>query len=114
MTQFFFDVDEYNRMRDELSALGVDKPILPGIMPITNASQVKRMADMSGAPLPGWLSERLDATDDPVEVRKIGVDVATTLCADLLAAGVPGLHLYALNRPDAVLAICGNLDLGSR
>jgi len=114
MTQFFFEVEEYTRMRDELSALGVDKPILPGIMPITNASQVKRMADMSGAPLPGWLSERLDATDDPGEVSKIGIDVATTLCADLLDAGVPGLHLYALNRPDAVLAICGNLDLASR
>jgi len=114
MTQFFFDAEEYMRMRDELSALGVDKPILPGIMPITNASQVKRMADMSGAPLPGWLTERLDAVDDPDEVRKIGIDVATTLCADLLEAGVPGLHLYALNRPDAVLAICGNLDLGPR
>ena len=56
MTQFFFEVEEYSRLRDELSALGVDKPILPGIMPITNVSQVKRMADMSGAPLPGWLS----------------------------------------------------------
>ena len=114
MTQFFFEVEEYTRMRDELSALGVDKPILPGIMPITNASQVKRMADMSGAPLPGWLADRLDATDDPDEVRRIGVDVATDLCGALLEAGAPGLHLYALNRPDSVLAICGNLDLGSR
>ncbi len=114
MTQFFFEVEEYTRMRDELAALGVDKPILPGIMPITNVNQVKRMADMSGAPLPGWLTDRLDATDDPAEIRRIGVDVASNLCSALLDAGAPGLHLYALNRPDAVLAICGNLDLGSR
>ena len=114
MTQFFFEVEHYIRLVDELSALGVDKPVLPGIMPITNASQVKRMADMSGAALPGWLAERLDATDDPAEVRRIGIDVATELCADLMEAGAPGLHLYALNRPDSVLEICGNLNLASR
>jgi methylenetetrahydrofolate reductase (NADPH) len=114
MTQFFFEVDEWKRLVDELSALGVDKPILPGIMPVTNANQVKRMADMSGAPLPTWLTDALDRTDDPAEVRKIGLDVATQLCADLLEAGTPGLHLYALNRPDTVLEICARLDLGSR
>lgn len=114
MTQFFFEVDEWLRLVDELSALGVDKPVLPGIMPITNAGQVKRMADMSGAPLPGWLTDRLDRTDDPAEVRKIGIDVATQLCADLLEAGTPGLHIYALNRPDAVLEICARLDFASR
>jgi hypothetical protein len=64
------------------------------------------MADMSGAALPGWLADRLDATDDADEVRRIGIDVATQLCADLIDAGTPGLHLYALNRPDSVLAIC--------
>ncbi len=99
------------RLVDELSALGVDKPVLPGIMPITNKAQVKRMADMSGAALPTWLAERLDATDDPAEVRKIGIDVATQLCSDLIEAGTPGLHLYALNRPDSVVAICENLGL---
>jgi len=114
MTQFFFEVEEYTRLIDELATLGVDKPVLPGIMPITNANQVKRMADMSGAALPGWLADRLDATDDPAEVRKIGVEVATNLSAQLIEAGAPGLHLYALNRPEAVLEICGNLNLAAR
>lgn len=111
LTQFFFEVEQWVRLVDELSALGVDKPVLPGIMPISNKAQVKRMADMSGAALPTWLAERLDSTDDPDEVRRIGVDVASQLCSDLIEAGTPGLHLYALNRPDSVVAICENLDL---
>ncbi len=114
MTQFFFEVEEYTRLIDELAALGVDKPVLPGIMPISNVNQVKRMADMSGAALPGWLADRLDATDDPGEIRKIGVEVASTLCAQLIEFGAPGLHLYALNRPEAVLEICANLNLAAR
>ena len=111
LTQFFFDVDHWARLVDELAALGVDKPVVPGIMPISNKAQLKRMADMSGAALPGWLAERLDATDDPAEVRRIGIDVATKLSADLIDAGTPGLHLYALNRPESVLEICLNLGL---
>ncbi len=111
LTQFFFEVEHWVRLVDELSALGVDKPVLPGIMPISNKAQVKRMADMSGAALPTWLADRLDATDDPDEIRAIGIDVATELCIDLIDAGAPGLHLYALNRPDSVVAICENLDL---
>jgi methylenetetrahydrofolate reductase (NADPH) len=85
--------------------------VLPGIMPINNKAMVKRMAEMSGAALPGWLADRLDATDDPAEVRRIGVDVATQLCLDLIDAGTPGLHLYALNRPESVVEICLNLGL---
>jgi methylenetetrahydrofolate reductase (NADH) len=112
LTQFFFDVEHWVRLVDELSALGVDKPVVPGIMPISNKAQLKRMADMSGAALPTWLADRLDATDDPREVQRIGIDVATQLCADLIEAGTPGLHLYALNRPDSVVAICANLGLG--
>lgn len=111
LTQFFFDVEHWIRLVDELDDLGVDKPVLPGIMPITNKAQVKRMADMSGAALPTWLADRLDATDDPDEIRRIGIDVATQLCSDLIDAGTPGLHIYALNRPDSVLAICENLNL---
>lgn len=111
LTQFFFEVEHWVRLVDELDALGVDKPVIPGIMPITGKAQVKRMADMSGAALPGWLADRLDATDDPTEIRKIGVDVATQLSADLIEAGTPGLHLYALNKPDSVVEICRNLDL---
>jgi methylenetetrahydrofolate reductase (NADPH) len=109
LTQFFFEVEHWARLVGELADLGVDKPVIPGIMPITNKSQVKRMADMSGAALPDWLAARLDATDDPVEVAHIGVEVATQLCCDLIDAGTPGLHLYALNRPHSVTAICANL-----
>ncbi len=113
ITQFFFEPEHYLRLVDELAALGVDKPVLPGIMPITNAGQVERMAKLSGAALPRWLLERLDGVDDPVEVRRIGVDVASGLCADLLAAGAPGLHLYTLNRSTASREIYANLGLGA-
>jgi methylenetetrahydrofolate reductase (NADPH) len=113
LTQFFFEVEHWVRLVDELAALGVDKPVLPGIMPINNKAMVKRMAEMSGAALPGWLADRLDATDDPDEVRRIGIDVATQLCSDLIEAGTPGLHLYALNRPESVVEICLNLGLTS-
>jgi methylenetetrahydrofolate reductase (NADPH) len=113
LTQFFFDVEHWKRLVDELAALGVHKPVLPGIMPINNKAMVKRMAELSGAALPTWLADRLDETDDPVEVRRIGIDVATQLCADLIDAGTPGLHLYALNRPDSVLEICQNLGLAA-
>ena len=90
LTQFFFDVEHWVRLVDELAALGVDKPVLPGIMPINNKAMVKRMAEMSGAALPGWLADRLDATDDPDEVRRIGIDVATQLCSDLIDGGHTG------------------------
>jgi methylenetetrahydrofolate reductase (NADPH) len=111
LTQFFFEVEHWVRLVDELSDLGVDKPVLPGIMPINNKAMVRRMAQLSGAALPTWLAERLDATDDAEEIRRIGVDVATQLCSDLIEAGTPGLHLYALNRPESVVEICMNLGL---
>lgn len=113
MTQFFFEVEHYVRLVDELADLGVDKPVVPGVMPIGNIAQVARMAALSGAPLPAWLLDRLERADGPDEVAKIGIDVATQLCADLLEVGTPGLHLYALNRPDAVRQICENLALAS-
>ena len=111
VTQFFFDVEQWLRLVDELAALDVHKPVLPGIMPVGNKAQIARMAQMSGAELPGWLLDRLDRTDDPEQVRRIGIDVATQLAADLLDAGAPGVHLYTLNRPDTVLQICTDLDL---
>ncbi len=112
ITQFFFDAEHYVRLVDELGALGVDKPVLPGIMPITNAGQIRRMAELSGAALPDWLIARLDGVDDPAEVRRIGVDVASALCAELLELGAPGLHLYTLNRSTASREIYANLGLG--
>ena len=113
ITQFFFDVDHYVRLVDELQALGVDKPVLPGIMPVTNKGQIQRMAQMSGTALPSWLIDRLAVTDDPHEVRKIGVHVATELCEALLLAGAPGLHFYTLNRSTATREIYANLKLAA-
>jgi len=111
ITQFFFEAEHYLRMIDELAALGVTKPIIPGIMPVTNGGQVQRMAELSGAVFPAWLARRLDGVEDADEVRRIGVEVATTLCADLLAAGAPGLHFYTLNRSTATREIYANLGL---
>ena len=109
ITQFFFEAHHWIRLRDELSALGVDKPILPGIMPITNTAQVQRMATLSGAEVPRWLVERLEEADGPEEVRRIGVEVATALCRELLDAGAPGLHFYTLNRSSATREISAQL-----
>ena len=111
ITQFFFEVEHYLRLVDELADLGVTKPVLPGVMPVTNVGQVRRMAAMSGAEVPAWLVERLESVDDPAEVRRIGVDVASGLCAQLLEAGAPGLHFYTLNRSTATREIYANLGL---
>jgi methylenetetrahydrofolate reductase (NADPH) len=111
ITQFFFEIEPYLRLVDELAALGVDKPVLPGIMPVTNAGQVARMAAMSGAEIPAWLVERLNDVDDPTDVRRIGVEVASSLCRQLLDAGAPGLHFYTLNRSTATREIYANLGL---
>jgi methylenetetrahydrofolate reductase (NADPH) len=113
MTQFFFDVDDYLRMVDELHELGCDKPVLPGVMPIATVAGVRRMAGMNGSVIPDALLERLLAVEGQAEeVRKVGVDTATELCAALLAEDAPGLHLYALNRSESVREIFANLGLG--
>ncbi len=112
VTQFFFEAGHYLRMVEELADLGCTTPVLPGIMPVTNAGQIKRFAELAGAEFPGWLAERISAVaDDPAEVRKIGVEVATDLCRELLDTGVPGLHFYTLNRSTATREIYANLGL---
>lgn len=106
ITQFFFEIDHYMNLVDDLAALGIDKPVVPGIMPVTNVAQVSRMASMSGAEVPRWLIERVDkAGDDPDEATRIGVEIAAELCSQLLEAGAPGLHFYTLNRSAATRAI---------
>ena len=115
ITQFFFAAEHYVRLLEELAEMDVHKPVLPGIMPVTNAAQIQRMAAMSGAAVPAWLVERLDrAGDDQDEVRRIGVEAATELCAALLEAGAPGLHFYTLNRSTATREIYANLGLPVR
>ncbi|CAB4817770.1 MAG: methylenetetrahydrofolate reductase [NAD(P)H] [Actinobacteria bacterium] len=111
ITQFFFEADHYFRMVDELASLGVDKPIVPGIMPVTNKNQVKRMAELSGSVFPAWLAERIGDSGDEAEVARIGVEVATELCATLLEGGAPGLHFFTMNRSNATREIYGRLGL---
>jgi len=111
VTQFFFEVEDYVRLVDDLAALGCTRPVLPGIMPVTNVAQIERFAGLSGATFPAWLAERLVAAGDDAAVRAIGVEVATELCAALLEAGAPGLHFYTLNRSTATREIAQNLGL---
>ncbi|HEV7685713.1 MAG TPA: methylenetetrahydrofolate reductase [NAD(P)H] [Acidimicrobiia bacterium] len=114
VTQFFFRLDDYLRLVDDLRGLGVDRPVLPGIMPVTNLSQVTRFAALSGAEFPPELAARLEAVaEDPAEVRRIGVEVASELCRALLEAGAPGLHFYTLNRSPATREIFANLGLSA-
>ncbi|MGH9041818.1 MAG: methylenetetrahydrofolate reductase [NAD(P)H] [Acidimicrobiia bacterium] len=113
VTQFFFRLDDYRRLVDDLAGLGVDRPVVPGIMPVTNVAQVERFAKLSGAEFPPELAERFhNIADDPAEVRRIGVELATELCHDLLDEGAPGLHFYTLNRSLATREIYAKLGLG--
>ncbi len=111
ITQFFFAADHWSRLVDELAALGCYKPVIPGIMPVTNAAQVARMAAMAGAEFPAALAERLMAAADADEARHVGVEAATELSAELLERGAPGLHFYTLNRSTATREIYANLGL---
>lgn len=111
ITQFFFEAEHYFALVDELDALGVDRPIVPGIMPVTNRAQVSRMAELSGAAFPDWLAERIGEASDEAEAARIGIDVATELCAELLGAGAPGLHFFTMNRSSATREIYSRLGL---
>ncbi|MEN3316387.1 MAG: methylenetetrahydrofolate reductase [Acidimicrobiaceae bacterium] len=112
ITQFFFRAEDYLSMVDDLAGLGVDKPVIPGIMPINNLSSIRRMAAMSGAAVPPEVVERVEAVaGDADAVRRVGIEMATELCRRLLDAGAPGLHFYTLNRSTATREIYANLGL---
>ena len=112
VTQFFFDSEHYFDLVDGLSAFGVDKPVIPGIMPVLSLKSIQRMTELQGSEFPAWLEAKLRAVgDDPKEVRKVGVEEATKLCAALLEGGAPGLHFYTLNRSTATREIFTGLGL---
>lgn len=113
VTQFFFDPADYFALVDELGALGVTKPVLPGILPVTNLTSVPRMAEM-GCAVPPELVKTLEEADRKggrPDVAKAGVQAATQLCAKLLEEGAPGLHFYTFNRSEATRQIHGDLGL---
>ena len=110
ITQYFFNPDAYFRFVDDVRRLGVAVPIVPGIMPITNYSQLKRFSDACGAEIPRWVRLRLQSFgDDTASIRAFGLDVVTSLCEQLLRAGAPGLHFYTLNRARATQAVLEQL-----
>jgi methylenetetrahydrofolate reductase (NADPH) len=110
ITQYFFNADAYFRFVDDAHKLGVDVPIVPGIMPITNFSQLMRFSEMCGAEVPRWVARRLESFgDDRESIRAFGLDVVADLCRRLVEAKVPGLHFYTLNGSAATKAICERL-----
>ena len=110
ITQLFFDNDSYFAYVEEARAAGIEVPIIPGIMPITNYGQIKRFTEMCGATIPADLTAQLDGrADDPEAVAELGVAYATLQCSDLLARGAPGIHFYTLNRSPATRAILAAL-----
>ena len=114
VTQFFWELEEYTRLVGDLAERGVEKPVLPGVMPVTSLRSIPRMAEM-GAALPTWAVTRLeeaDAEGGKETVRRVGIGIATDLCEKLLAAGAPGLHFYTLNRSNATREIYAALGLG--
>ncbi|MBB5017850.1 methylenetetrahydrofolate reductase (NADPH) [Chitinivorax tropicus] len=112
ITQYFFNPDAYFAFVDEVKFRGVDIPIVPGIMPINNFSQLARFSDTCGAEIPRWLRNKLQAYgDDVASIRSLGLDVMTDLCDRLLTAGAPGLHFYTLNGAGAVSTIWQRLGL---
>jgi len=112
ITQFFFDARHYFGLVEALRGLGVEKPVIPGIMPVLSITGIKRMAELQGSEFPEWFAEKLHAVeDDPDAVRRVGIEEATELCRELLDGGAPGLHFYTLNRSKATREIFASLDL---
>jgi methylenetetrahydrofolate reductase (NADPH) len=114
ITQYFFNADAYFDLVERCDAAGLRIPVTPGIMPITNFTQLARFSDACGAEIPRWIRKRLEAYDgDLASIRAFGLEVVTGLCEELLAGGAPGIHFYTLNQSEPTLALWNNLKLSS-
>jgi methylenetetrahydrofolate reductase (NADPH) len=110
ITQYFYNADAYFRYMDDVRALGLTVPVAPGIMPITNSSQLLRFSEVCGAEVPRWIRLRLLAYgEDTAAIRDFGADVVANLCQRLLAGGAPALHIYTMNQSEPTQTLCGRL-----
>lgn len=115
ITQYFYNPFAYYRFVDSCEKLGMDVPIVAGIMPIVTCTQLVRFSDACGAEIPRWILKRLEEFgDDRASIRQFGIDVTTELCEQLLTNGVPGLHFYSMNQSVASIAIWKNLGIDQR
>ncbi|MFM2252376.1 MAG: methylenetetrahydrofolate reductase [Pseudomonadota bacterium] len=114
ITQYFYNSDAYFRFLEEVDALGVTVPVVPGIMPITSSTQLMRFSDACGAEIPRWIRLRLQSYgDDVASIKAFGLEVVTDLCEQLLAGGAPSIHFYSMNQSAPTLALCQNLGLSA-
>jgi methylenetetrahydrofolate reductase (NADPH) len=112
ITQYFFNSDAYFRFVDDAYKLGIDVPVVPGIMPITSSTQLMRFSDACGAEIPRWIRLRLQGFgDDTASIKSFGLDVTTDLCDQLRNGGVPGIHFYSMNQAGPTVEICKRLGL---
>jgi methylenetetrahydrofolate reductase (NADPH) len=112
ITQYFYNVDAYFHFVDEVRAMGVEAPIVPGIMPIASFSQLARFSDACGAEIPRWVRRKMEGFgDDTASIKAFGLDVVTGLCEELLAGGAPGLHFYTMNSAGLTSTIWQRLGL---
>lgn len=111
ITQYFYNADAYFRFVEQCDALGITQPIVPGIMPIYNITQLARFSNVCGAEIPRWLKMRLEEYgDDIASIRALGIDVVSELCETLMVWGVPGLHFYTLNQASTISTIINNIQ----
>ena len=112
ITQYFYNADAYFRFVEDVDAMGLNVPVVPGIMPITSSTQLMRFSDASGAEIPRWIRLRLQSFgDDTASIKAFGLDVVTELCDQLRAGGAPAIHFYTMNQSTATLALCDRLGL---
>ena len=112
ITQYFYNLDAYLHFRDECTALGIDVPIVPGVMPIVSFSKLARFSDACGAEIPRWMRRKFESFgDDSDSIKAFGLDVVSDLCEKLIAAGAPGLHFYSMNQAGPTIALYDRLGL---